>query len=61
MANSAGHDIVVALKQQVERYEGKLNIADVGTVVQIGDGIARIQGLRSARYNELLLLPGNVM
>ena len=61
MANSAGRDIVAALKQRVEKFESKLNVVDVGTVTQVGDGIARMQGLSSARYNELLRFPGDVM
>ncbi len=61
MANSAGRDIVAVLKQRVEKYEGKLDVVDVGTVTQVGDGIARIRGLSSARYNELIRFPGDVM
>ncbi len=44
MAKSAEKDIIAILKQRVEKYEDKINIVDVGTVAEVGDGIARIHG-----------------
>ncbi len=52
-----GQDIVSIIKRQIEEYGGKVGVADVGTVVEVGDGIARIQGLAGAKYNEVLEFP----
>ncbi len=49
-----GHDIVAILKQQIEQFGAQAALVDVGTVVEVGDGIARIHGLQGVRYNELL-------
>jgi F-type H+-transporting ATPase subunit alpha len=56
-----GHDIVEIIKQQIEEFGTRTTLVDVGTVVEIGDGIARIQGLWAARYNELLQFPGDAI
>ena len=57
-----GQDIVSVIKQQIEQFgKGATTMVDVGTVVQIGDGIARIHGLAQAKYNELLQFPHDVM
>ena len=49
-----GQDIVSLIKRQIEEFGGDLALVDVGTVVQVGDGVARIQGLQGVRSNELL-------
>ena len=49
-----GQDIVSVLKKQIEEFQGQVTMIDVGTVVEVGDGIARVQGLSKVRYNELL-------
>jgi F-type H+-transporting ATPase subunit alpha len=49
-----GQEIVSLIKRQIEEFGGDLTLVDVGTVVQVGDGIASIQGLQGARVNELL-------
>jgi F-type H+-transporting ATPase subunit alpha len=49
-----GQEIVSLIKRQIEEFGGELTLVDVGTVVQVGDGIASIQGLQGARVNELL-------
>ena len=49
-----GQDIVSLIKRQIEEFGGELSLVDVGTVVQVGDGIASIQGLQGVRSNELL-------
>ncbi len=57
-----GQDIVSVIKQQIEQFgKGTTGFIDVGTVVEVGDGIARIHGLAQARYNELLQFPYDVM
>ena len=56
-----GQDIVSVLKQQIEQFGMAVTMVDVGTVIEIGDGIARIHGLTAAKYNELLQFPKEVM
>ena len=56
-----GQDIVSVIKQQIEQFGTTLTMVDVGSVIEIGDGIARIHGLAAARYNELLQFPNDIM
>ncbi len=56
-----GQDIVSIIKQQIQEFGAEVTAVDVGTVVEVGDGIARIQGLAGARYSEILELPGGIM
>lgn len=53
-------EITAIIKQQIERYQVDLNVDDVGTVIEVGDGIARIHGLEKAMAGELLEFPHNV-
>jgi len=54
-------DIVSVIKQQIEQFGTTVAVVDVGTVVEVADGLARIHGLSGARYNELLQFPNDVM
>jgi len=56
-----GEDIVSILKQQIEQFGTAVTMVDVGTVIEVGDGIARIHGLASAKYNELLRFPNDII
>jgi len=56
-----GQDIVSILRQQIEEFGAEVAVVEVGTVVEVGDGIARIHGLTGAKYNELLELPHGIM
>ena len=56
-----GQDIVSLIKRQIEEFAGDLTLVDVGTVVQVGDGVASIQGLQGVRYNELLDFGSDVL
>ncbi len=56
-----GEDIASVIKQQIEQFGTELTIVDVGTVVEVADGLARIHGLSAAKYNELLQFPNEVM
>ncbi len=47
-------EISSIIKEQIKRYDTKLDTVDVGTVIQVGDGIARIHGLENCMYGELL-------
>jgi F-type H+-transporting ATPase subunit alpha len=49
-----GQEIVSLIRRQIEEFGGELTLVDVGTVVQVGDGIASIQGLQGVRASELL-------
>ena len=54
-------DIVSIIKEEIEHFGAEITIANVGTVVEIGDGIARVHGLSAAKYNELLEFPHDIM
>ncbi|RLC93631.1 MAG: F0F1 ATP synthase subunit alpha [Chloroflexi bacterium] len=56
-----GQDIVSVIKQQIERFGAEVAMVDVGTVVEVADGLAHIHGLSGAKYNELLQFPKDVM
>ncbi|WP_073027523.1 F0F1 ATP synthase subunit alpha [Desulfosporosinus lacus] len=58
--NLRPEEISSIIKQQIERYDTAVEIVDVGTVIQVGDGIARVYGLEKAMAGELLEFPGNV-
>ncbi|WMT40706.1 F0F1 ATP synthase subunit alpha [Paenibacillus sp. D2_2] len=47
-------EISTLIKSQIEQYKSEIEVAEVGTVIQVGDGIARIHGLENAMANELL-------
>jgi F-type H+-transporting ATPase subunit alpha len=49
------------IKKEVQSYETKLEMESVGTVLQVGDGIARIWGLEDAMMSELIEFPNNIM
>ncbi len=53
-------EISSIIKQQIQRYENKIDLQDVGTVIQVGDGIARIHGLEKCMAGELLEFAGDV-
>lgn len=58
--NLRPEEISSIIKQQIERYESSVEVVDVGTVIQVGDGIARIYGLEKAMSGELLEFPGGI-
>jgi len=49
------------IKQEIAKYETKLELESVGTVLQVGDGIARVWGLEDAMMSELVMFPGDMM
>jgi F-type H+-transporting ATPase subunit alpha len=53
-------EVSSVLEQELERYESRLKMESVGTVLQVGDGIARIWGLDDAISGELLHFPGDL-
>jgi len=58
--NLRPEEISSVIKEQIKRYENHLDYQEVGTVIQIGDGIARIHGLEKCMAGELLVFPGDV-
>lgn len=58
--NLKPEEISSVIKEQIKRYAAQLQVADVGTVIQVADGIARIHGLENAMQGELLEFPGEV-
>lgn len=58
--NLRPEEISSVIKEQIKRYSGEMSVADVGTVIQVADGIARIHGLENAMQGELLEFPGEV-
>ena len=53
-------EISSVIKEQIKNYSTKLEVSDVGTVIQVADGIARIHGLEKAMQGELLEFPGEI-
>ena len=58
--NLRPEEISSVIKEQIKNYSTKLEVSDVGTVIQVADGIARIHGLENAMSGELLEFPGEV-
>jgi len=53
-------EISSILKNQIENFQAQIDVSDVGTVIQVGDGIARIYGLEKVMAGELLEFPGGI-
>ena len=58
--NLRPEEISSVIKDQIKRYASDLEVSDVGTVIQVADGIARVHGLENAMQGELLEFPGEV-
>ncbi|MDO5146800.1 MAG: F0F1 ATP synthase subunit alpha [Eubacteriales bacterium] len=58
--NLRPEEISSVIKEQIKNYTAKLLTTDVGTVIQVADGVARIHGLENAMQGELLEFPGEV-
>src|SRR3970282_1387208 len=56
-----GREIVSIIKQQIEQFGAVVAAVDVGTVVEVGDGIARVHGLSGGTYNEIVQFPNGVL
>ena len=53
-------EISQSLKQQIRNYEGRVAVSETGTVLKVGDGVARVYGLENALAGELLDFPGGL-
>jgi F-type H+/Na+-transporting ATPase subunit alpha len=60
MAQIKANEITQLIRQQIENYESKIAVDEVGTVITLGDGIARVYGLDKVMAGELLEFPHNV-
>ena len=58
--NLRPEEISSVIKDQIKRYASELEVSDVGTVIQVADGIARVHGLENAMQGELLEFPGEI-
>ena len=58
--NLRPEEISSVIKDQIKRYASDLEVSEVGTVIQVADGIARVHGLEKAMQGELLKFPGGV-
>ncbi len=59
--NLRPEEISSVIKEQIKGYKSKLDVSEVGTVIQVGDGIARVYGLKNAMAGELLEFTGGVV
>ena len=60
MTNLKPEEISSIIKEQINKYSDKINTDDIGVVMQVSDGIARIHGLKNAMQGELLEFPNEV-
>ena len=54
-------EVASVIKQELEKFKSKMRMESVGTVLQVGDGIARVYGLDDVMAGELVELTGGVM
>jgi F-type H+-transporting ATPase subunit alpha len=59
--NLRPEEISSIIRQQIDKYQAQIEMTDVGTVIQVGDGIARVYGLMECMSMELLEFPGGVL
>src|SRR5215813_9818363 len=60
MAQIKADEITELLRQQIQNFEQRIEVDEVGTVISLGDGIARVHGLDTVMAGELLSFPHNV-
>src|ERR1700693_4633485 len=60
MAQIRADEITKILRQEIENYERAIDVTEVGSVISVGDGIARIHGLEKVMAGELIEFPHNV-
>jgi F-type H+/Na+-transporting ATPase subunit alpha len=60
MAQIRADEITSVLRQEIENYEGTIDVSEVGTVISVGDGIARIHGLERVMSGEMIQFPKDV-
>src|ERR1700691_3076530 len=60
MAQIRADEITTLLRQEIENYEGAIDVSETGSVISVGDGIARIHGLEKVMAGELIEFPHGV-
>src|SRR5215472_18231035 len=60
MAQIKADEITQLLKEQIQNYDAKIRVDEVGTIIALGDGIARIHGLDKVMYGEMIEFPHGV-
>src|SRR4030088_3816473 len=60
MANIKADEISKLLREQIENYEQTVSVDEVGAIISVGDGIARIHGLAKVMAGEMLAFPHNI-
>jgi len=61
MATIRAEEITSIIQQEIEGYESILDVKEIGTVLSVGDGVARIHGLEKVMYGELIAFPHDVV
>lgn len=59
--NLRPEEISSVIKDEIKKYSTEFDVSDVGTVIQVADGIARIHGLEKAMQGELLEFPNEIL
>ena len=60
MAQIRADEISRVLREEIENYEGAIDVSETGSVISVGDGIARVHGLEKVMAGELIEIPHNV-
>jgi F-type H+/Na+-transporting ATPase subunit alpha len=60
MANIKADEISKILREQIENYEQTVSVDEVGAIISVGDGIARVHGLEKVMAGEMLAFPKNI-
>src|ERR671928_1256381 len=60
MAQIKADEITKLIREQIENYESKIQVDEIGTVISLGDGIARVHGLDKVMAGELIEFPHGV-
>ncbi len=61
MAKISADEIASVIQQEIEQYESQIDVREVGTVLEVGDGIARVHGLTNVAAGEMVEFPGGVI
>ena len=61
MARISADEIASVIQQEIEQYESQIDVREVGTVLEVGDGIARVHGLTNVAAGEMVEFPGGVI
>ena len=58
--NIKASEISSLIKEQIKKYQHKIELLDTGKVISIGDGVAMVYGLKNAMLSELVVFPNDV-